>query len=54
MNDDVRREQIRAEQEKDMLQAVGHEILSPLQSLMVLHGSADDPATATSAACSRR
>jgi signal transduction histidine kinase len=27
-----------------MLQAVGHEILSPLQSLIVLHPSADDPA----------
>ncbi|AKJ31631.1 HAMP domain-containing sensor histidine kinase [Caldimonas brevitalea] len=43
VNEDVRREQIRAEQEKDMWQAVGHEIMSPLQSLMALHGSADDP-----------
>ena len=42
VNDDVRREQIRAEQEKDMWHAVGHEIMSPLQSLMALHGSADD------------
>ena len=43
VNDDVQREQIRAEQEKDMWQAVGHEIMSPLQSLMVLHGAPDDP-----------
>ena len=42
VNDDVRREQIRAEQEKDMWHAVGHEIMSPLQSLMALHGSPDD------------
>lgn len=42
VNDDVKREQIRAEQEKDMWHAVGHEIMSPLQSLMALHGSADD------------
>lgn len=42
VKDDVRREQIRAVQEKDMWQAVGHEIMSPLQSLMVLHPSADD------------
>jgi signal transduction histidine kinase len=41
---DVRREQLRAQRERDMLQAVGHEILSPLQSLMVLHPDADDPA----------
>lgn len=43
VNDDVQREQIRAEQEKDMWHAVGHEIMSPLQSLMVLHSKADDP-----------
>ncbi len=43
VNDDVQREQIRAEQEKDMWQAVGHEIMSPLQSLMVLHGAPEDP-----------
>ncbi len=43
VNDDVKRERIRAEQEKDTWHAVGHEIMSPLQSLMVLHGSADDP-----------
>jgi signal transduction histidine kinase len=42
VNDDVRREQIRAEQEKDMWHAVGHEIMSPLQSLMALHGAGDD------------
>ncbi len=44
VNEDVRREQIRIAQEKDTWHAVGHEIMSPLQSLMVLHGSADDPA----------
>jgi signal transduction histidine kinase len=44
VNEDVRREQIRVAQEKDTWHAVGHEIMSPLQSLMVLHGSADDPA----------
>src|SRR5690606_5564086 len=30
---DLQREQLRAQGERDMLQAVGHEILSPLQSL---------------------
>jgi signal transduction histidine kinase len=44
VNEDVRREQIRVAQEKDTWHAVGHEIMSPLQSLMVLHGHADDPA----------
>lgn len=43
VNDDVRREHIRARQEKDQWHAVGHEIMSPLQSLMALHGAADDP-----------
>lgn len=43
VNDDVRREHIRAEQEKDQWHAVGHEIMSPLQSLMVLHPAEDDP-----------
>jgi signal transduction histidine kinase len=43
VKDDVQREQLRAQQERDMLQAVGHEILSPLQSLMVLHPKAEDP-----------
>jgi signal transduction histidine kinase len=43
INEDVKREQIRAEQEKDMLHAVGHEILSPLQSLLALHEAPQDP-----------
>jgi signal transduction histidine kinase len=43
VNEDLRREQIRAQQEKDMWHAVGHEIMSPLQSLMALHGAAADP-----------
>jgi signal transduction histidine kinase len=42
VKDDVQREERRAQQERDMLQAVGHEILSPLQSLMVLHPKPDD------------
>jgi signal transduction histidine kinase len=42
VQDDVDREHIRAEQEKDLWHAVGHEIMSPLQSLMVLHGDRDD------------
>lgn len=33
----VRQAQVRTQQDKDMWQAVGHEIMSPLQSLMVLH-----------------
>jgi two-component system OmpR family sensor kinase len=44
VKDDVQREELRARQERDMLQAVGHEILSPLQSLMVLHPKPDDAA----------
>lgn len=44
VKDDVQREQRRAERERDTLQAVGHEILSPLQSLMVLHPNPEDPA----------
>lgn len=43
VNEDVKRERIRAEQEKDLWHAVGHEIMSPLQSLLALHGRADDP-----------
>jgi hypothetical protein len=43
VKEDAEREQIRAEQEKDMWHAVGHEIMSPLQSLLALHGDADDP-----------
>ena len=37
IQEDVRRAQVRTQQDKDMWQAVGHEIMSPLQSLMVLH-----------------
>jgi signal transduction histidine kinase len=43
IKEDRTREQIRAEQDKDMWHAVGHEILSPLQSLMALHASPSDP-----------
>ncbi|MES2019397.1 MAG: sensor histidine kinase [Pseudomonadota bacterium] len=42
VREDVERETIRAEQERDMWHAVGHEIMSPLQSLMALHGAAGD------------
>jgi signal transduction histidine kinase len=45
VNDDMRREQIRAAQEKDMWHAVGHEIMSPLQSLMALHDQPGDAST---------
>ncbi|OWQ88398.1 ATP-binding protein [Roseateles aquatilis] len=43
VKDGLRREQLRAEREREMWHAVGHEIMSPLQSLMLLHGGADDP-----------
>ena len=43
VNDDVKREQIRVAQEKDQWHAVGHEIMSPLQSLLALHAAPDDP-----------
>jgi len=43
VNEDVKREQIRTDREKDMWHAVGHEILAPLQSLMALHARSDDP-----------
>ena len=43
VNEDMRREHIRAAQEKDLWHAVGHEIMSPLQSLMALHGGPGDP-----------
>jgi signal transduction histidine kinase len=33
----LRREQLRAEHERDMWHAVGHEIMSPLQALLALH-----------------
>ena len=42
VKDDVKRENIRTQQERDMWHAVGHEIMSPLQSLMVLHPEAAD------------
>jgi signal transduction histidine kinase len=43
VNEDVKRERIRADQEKDLWQAVGHEIMSPLQSLLALHARPEDP-----------
>ncbi|WP_284620274.1 sensor histidine kinase [Aquabacterium humicola] len=43
VDEDLKREQIRAQQEKDQWHAVGHEIVSPLQSLLALHGDPDDP-----------
>ncbi|MBL8415571.1 MAG: sensor histidine kinase, partial [Propionivibrio sp.] len=36
VKEDAEREKIRAEQEKDLWHAVGHEIMSPLQSLLAL------------------
>lgn len=42
VQEDLSRDRIRAEQEKDLWHAVGHEIMSPLQSLMALHGEPDD------------
>lgn len=42
VNEDVRREQLRAEQEKDRWHAVGHEIMAPLQSLSALHADEGD------------
>jgi len=43
VREDWQRERLRAEREKDQWHAVGHEIMSPLQSLMVLHPDPDDP-----------
>lgn len=43
VKEDVQRAQIRAQQEREMWHAVGHEIMSPLQSLMVLHQGEADP-----------
>jgi signal transduction histidine kinase len=43
VKDSLRREQLRAEREHDQWHAVGHEIMSPLQSLMLLHAGDDDP-----------
>lgn len=42
VHDDLQRERIRTRQEQDQWQAVGHEIMSPLQSLMALHGAPGD------------
>ncbi len=42
VKDDVQREHIRAQQERDMWNAVGHEIMSPLQSLMAIHPQPQD------------
>jgi signal transduction histidine kinase len=42
VNESMQRERLRAEQEKDQWMAVGHEIMSPLQSLIALHGDPDD------------
>ncbi|MEW6704768.1 MAG: HAMP domain-containing sensor histidine kinase [Pseudomonadota bacterium] len=43
VREDTQRERLRAERERDLWHAVGHEIMSPLQSLMALHGGPDDP-----------
>ena len=43
VKEDVERESIRVAQERDMWNAVGHEIMSPLQSLIALHGTPNDP-----------
>jgi signal transduction histidine kinase len=42
VNESMQRERLRAEQERDQWMAVGHEIMSPLQSLIALHGAPDD------------
>ena len=42
VKEDVQRDRIRVQQERDTWHAVGHEIMSPLQSLMVLHASPED------------
>ena len=43
VREDASREHIRAAQEKEQWHAVGHEIMSPLQSLLALHGNPEDP-----------
>jgi signal transduction histidine kinase len=43
VKEDAVRERIRAEQEKELWHAVGHEIMSPLQSLLAIHGNPEDP-----------
>jgi signal transduction histidine kinase len=42
IKEDAQREKIRSDHEKDMWQAVGHEIMSPLQSLLALHSQDAD------------
>jgi signal transduction histidine kinase len=42
-NDAATRERLRIEQEKNLWHAIGHEIMSPLQSLSALHAQPDDP-----------
>ena len=42
VEESMQRERLRAEREKDQWMAVGHEIMSPLQSLIALHGAPDD------------
>jgi signal transduction histidine kinase len=42
VQESMQRERLRAEQERDQWMAVGHEIMSPLQSLIALHGAPDD------------
>jgi two-component system OmpR family sensor kinase len=43
VRDGMRRDQLRAEREHDQWHAVGHEIMSPLQSLLALHAAEKDP-----------
>lgn len=43
VHESMQRERLRAERERDQWMAVGHEIMSPLQSLIALHGEDDDP-----------
>ncbi|GHU18166.1 hypothetical protein FACS189475_03210 [Betaproteobacteria bacterium] len=43
VREDAGRERVRVAQEKEQWHAVGHEIMSPLQSLLALHANADDP-----------
>ena len=42
VDESMQRDRLRAEREKDQWMAVGHEIMSPLQSLIALHGAPDD------------
>jgi signal transduction histidine kinase len=42
VKDGLRLEALRAEREREMWHAVGHEIMSPLQSLLALHGRPED------------